>query len=835
MNNMTDSTHLQHPASVDAYIRQGWKLVPIPQGTKGPDTKGWNRQENSLVNGANLPHGYGIGLAHAYSGTMALDVDHWERACQELAKVGIDLQALYEAPDAVTIDSGKPGHGKLLYTMPFGAALHSKKLIDTAPDGSKYNYLDFRCGTANGLTVQDILPPTIHPETQQPYRWGGKGHWSRPPVIPMPLLAYWESLIREESERKVSDGTLDASWDDIRTALYHVPADISRDEWVSVGMALHWAGQQIEQDFDAYLLWNDWSSTGEKFKGQKDTSNCWRSFHSNNGITIGTLFHIAGQHGWKRPVPSPDELFADVETEKPVDMMAGFRPPAPDMNMTLWPDVLRTRAEEIASSVGCDPLVPLFAGLAVVAGAMDARSRLELMPGYRVPPVLWLMTLGDPADKKSPGSRPLTSALKELEQADRPRYKQAMLEWEGQEAAYGASHKNFLEYYSSAEHGLDNDTVPMVPELPPQPVPLKITVQDITSQKLVRHAAERPRGLLCWLDEMNSWVKKVTDPRSGEDRSAWVMSYESDTYEMDRVGAGSIWCENLAVSIYGNIQPRVFRQNMTNMANDGLVQRFIPAILRGGMTRLGNPIPDVFSSKPLWDQTVKTVFTLPERVYTLSSDAYTVYREFQQWYESTKQDERTIQADDTYMTAFGKLEGQAGRLALVLHAIENPYSQEVSGDLMQRVIEIIRSYVIPALRYAFGEVGGLAESTLDSWMASHILALTADTRIGGQVTLRDLKHSARRRIDDKPAHLRDQAVLESMQTLEACQWVALVDANPRTNHYVWQINPALADVFKEQRDNVIRVKQARYDENRAKTGNRASRRLVPGYDPEVMD
>ncbi len=154
--------HLAHPASVDAYIRHGWSLVPIPPGTKGPTTKGWNRKDHALTSQASLPPGHGIGLAHAYSGTMALDIDDWDRASFELMLRGINLQALYDAPDAVIVDSGRQGHGKLLYTMPFGLVLPSKKL--TSESGV---FMELRCGTTNGLTAQDVLPPSIHPVTQR--------------------------------------------------------------------------------------------------------------------------------------------------------------------------------------------------------------------------------------------------------------------------------------------------------------------------------------------------------------------------------------------------------------------------------------------------------------------------------------------------------------------------------------------------------------------------------------------------------------------------------------------------------------------------------------------
>jgi len=142
----------QHPASVDAYIRHGWSLVPIPSGTKGPRTPGWNKKESAIKSQTEVPTGFGIGLAHAYSGTMAFDIDNWDITVAQ----GIDLQSLYDAPDAVIIDSGRQGHGKLLYKMPFGLALPSKKIIIGG-----ITIYELRCATANGLTVQDVLPPSI--------------------------------------------------------------------------------------------------------------------------------------------------------------------------------------------------------------------------------------------------------------------------------------------------------------------------------------------------------------------------------------------------------------------------------------------------------------------------------------------------------------------------------------------------------------------------------------------------------------------------------------------------------------------------------------------------
>ena len=825
----------QHPASVDAYIRHGWSLVPIPQGTKGPRTKGWNLKQNALTGQGDLPHGFGIGLAHAYSGTMALDIDNWSVASGLLIAHGVDLDALYNAPDAVTINSGKPGHGKLLYAMPFGAALPSRKI-----SGSGVTAYELRCATVGSLTVQDVLPPSIHPETNQPYHWGGRGHWTRLPPIPQPLLDLWCEML--DDERVISADTaimLDASWDEIAQAIESIPADCSRDEWVSVGMALHWAGHQTAQVEQAFKLWDDWSATSQaKYPGARGITSQWSSFKfdKTSSVRLGTLFHIAKDHGWHRTMPTAEALFSRVDVPAPTEpasLLDGLRQKPPEMMVELWPAVLRVRAVEVGDTVGCDPVVPLFAGLAAVCGVIDARMRLQLMPGFEVPPVLWLMTLGDPADKKSPGSRPMLEPLKAIEAEDRPRYGKALLEWEGKEAAYASAKKAFLEWSASTEALLGTTQAPAVPEMPPQPVPLKITVSDITSQKMVRQAADRPRGLLCYLDEMASWVRKLTDRASGEDRSAWVAGYESARYEMDRVGAGSIHAENMAVSIYGNIQPQVFKASVQALSADGLLQRFVPAVLHGTKTRLGNPIPDYMTSASEWERTLRMVYALPPRTYHLSAQAYTVFRDFQVWYEAAKQDERVLNGGIEYMTAFGKLEGLAGRLMLVWHAIEDPFSAQVSEDMVHRVVSFIRGYVIPAYRYVLGEIGGILTDGFDQWMIEYVIQVSGDMQ---SLDLRALKRSARRPLEGKTDWQKDQAILDAMITLEQAGWVAQTLNELHKKQVIWAINPALPQMFKDYRALVVKARQRHADYiYRHAYAKGSTRKHVKGYIPDLDD
>jgi hypothetical protein len=278
------------------YCKAGWALVPIELGTKGPKRKGWNTRARCLTDPEVAAEWQGnLGLAHAYSGTCAVDVDELEGAANWLLMRGISLQTLLEAPDAVMIFSGRKGRAKLLYRIP--EPLQSFKLADGA--------LELRCATADGKTVQDVLPPSIHPETKKPYEWAYGddlvGHWSVLPMIPKALFALWKGLIplpSDKGPKAVGEAPQDALW----ALLAHRDPDAGYDDWIKAGMALHHETDGAEHGLD---LWDLWSSGGTKYKGRDDLENHWRSFRANsaNAVTIATL---------KRDTPASPEEFEIV-------------------------------------------------------------------------------------------------------------------------------------------------------------------------------------------------------------------------------------------------------------------------------------------------------------------------------------------------------------------------------------------------------------------------------------------------------------------------------------------------------------------------------------------
>ncbi len=90
---------------------------------------------------------------------------------------------------------------------------------------------------------------------------------------------------------------LTAGTDRARDALYAIPADLPREEWVRVGMAAHAAGL----DYDVF---NDWSAQAGNYN-ERDARDTWRSFKPGKGVGAGTLFKAAAQNGWRVDAPKP--------------------------------------------------------------------------------------------------------------------------------------------------------------------------------------------------------------------------------------------------------------------------------------------------------------------------------------------------------------------------------------------------------------------------------------------------------------------------------------------------------------------------------------------------
>jgi hypothetical protein len=184
------------PASADAidhataYLALGWKLCRIVRGTKGPNDTEW-AGPRMLIDSAEkaaamIGPQHGIGLVHGPSGTCAIDVDHLEYFDAILAEFGFDRATLFAGAPQI---SGRPGRAKAIFRLPEGVTFSRRALAwpKQTDAGKPTTVFELRSGE-----VQDVLPPTIHPDMQAPYTWT-VAPWDLPsiPILPAPLVALW--------------------------------------------------------------------------------------------------------------------------------------------------------------------------------------------------------------------------------------------------------------------------------------------------------------------------------------------------------------------------------------------------------------------------------------------------------------------------------------------------------------------------------------------------------------------------------------------------------------------------------------------------------------------
>lgn len=284
------------------YIHHGWKLIPLVTGDKSVKQRGWNTLELALSEPADVEGVESAGLAHAYSGTCAIDIDDFKHAQKYLRPHGINLKELYNAPDVVRIASGRKNRAKLIYQMP--EVLASMKIID-AVDGIQTNIVDFRCGTATGATVQDALPPSVHPDTGRQYKWsyGDElvGDWRNLPDLPQEIFTFWSDQIHERNtEKEGTQSEYESS--ELAQLIEDLDPDCDYNQWLKIGMALHNATGGSREGIE---IWDSWSSNGKKYVGKRDLVPHWRSFRGS-GITIDYLI--------MHQVAKPD-VFDDMTSE----------------------------------------------------------------------------------------------------------------------------------------------------------------------------------------------------------------------------------------------------------------------------------------------------------------------------------------------------------------------------------------------------------------------------------------------------------------------------------------------------------------------------------------
>jgi hypothetical protein len=215
--------------------------------------------------------------------------------------------------------------------------------------------------------------------------------------------------------------------------------------------------------------------------------------------------------------------------------------------------------------------------LSVASAAIGNSRWASPWEGWKEPPVLWSMLVGDPSAGKSPALDSVLDPVKEIERNLSEEYRRAREEWESEhELASFALAQWKSNAKAAVSEGADPPAKPAEADAGSPPIRERISITDITTEKVAELLSSTWRGLLLARDELSGWLSSMDRYNGGGDRPFWLEAYGGRSYTVDRKNAPEpITVEHLSVSIIGGTQPDKLANLLLKADDDGLLARFM--------------------------------------------------------------------------------------------------------------------------------------------------------------------------------------------------------------------------------------------------------------------
>ncbi|QQX80837.1 bifunctional DNA primase/polymerase [Shewanella sp. KX20019] len=303
------------------YISLGWRIFPIHGikngvctcGNKNCNSSGkhpalvrsWKEEattdKDKIADWFDGREWLNIGVATGKeSGIIALDFDSYKDgafSCDEM-----EIECGGYITDIACIQNTGGGGQHLLFDYPEGESIGSRLKLREGFDVK-----------ADGGYI--VAAPSLH-KSGKHYEWDDdENPWMKElEFLPEGAVEFIKRHV-DNTPEFVTEDEPDQTPDSmrrLRSALFYIPADVGRDEWINIGMALHGAGLGDQ----AYNMWLLWSSTcPEKFT-PSTMAHEWKSFDSSRGIHPELIFKIAEKYGWEDPARHQLPEFVEEDFEQ---------------------------------------------------------------------------------------------------------------------------------------------------------------------------------------------------------------------------------------------------------------------------------------------------------------------------------------------------------------------------------------------------------------------------------------------------------------------------------------------------------------------------------------
>jgi hypothetical protein len=792
-----------------AYAQRGWPVFPCngkapytEHGVKDATTderilRGWWKRWPKA----------NIGLAcGSPSGMYVIDEDDG----------GVDTIGALGLPPTLTVLTGGGGRHFYFVRPESGRWPNTAKKIGPGVD-------------SRGDGGYVLLPPSIHPDTGEPYEWLNKStpaplpssviaaltpkpvERRRPRSTTPPPSAYAEKALREETDKVanapqgqrnhtlnaaafslgqlVGAGILDEG--DVRAELEDAAAraglgEQETDKTINSGLS---SGQRQPRDIPERAVPGRVCPVPESVPS-KEVGTGTDSIGGQGELvrdSVGTDgdgdrdgLALPERSREKRPATQGDAWPLPAEIEAFTATRAVRFP------LEALPECVRGYVDDVAERMQCAP--DLVAIPAIVALATCIGGRVKIRPKQRddheEPSILWGMCVAPPGSNKSSAQKSAFAPVRAIE-----------ARWaEEDDAAYA------LAIEEATERG-GKKAASEVPE----PVPRRLTVQNATAEKLADILSKNGRRGLCMVhDELSGWADNLSRYTNGTDRPFFLEAWSAGPYRVDRIARGAQYIPSVHLSICGGIQPDVAGRVFGSGADDGLADRF-------GLVAF----PDM---RPGFDLVDRWPDAVAKRAYFETCEALASL----DWADLLKAggaaggtpfvrfDDRAQARFNAWLThhmgsrdewsatrvagLMAKAFSYVARIALVLHLAgyagrEHASLASVSDETLQRTLAIVSGYLVPTWRRLSGAVVASPAAASAVRIAKYIIERRPTVIRCGDITKLGWRNMSK---------LED--VRAAFEVLVDMDWVARPERIHRPNggrpSGSYAVNPLLRDLFE---------------------------------------
>lgn len=335
-----------------------------------------------------------------------------------------------------------------------------------------------------------------------------------------------------------------------------------------------------------------------------------------------------------------------------------------------WDEVPQPIAQfafEVSQATGFDHSGLMHAAVTAAAAIIDDRYKLEVRRGWTVSARLWGVLVGQSAAGKTPTIRFSSDTIKHIHAAE-------VMRWQ-----------NKIKEEETPPHERD-------------PMPARYT-SDATIAALSERLKDNPRGILMLTEEFSSWIGGIDSSNKGEaaqNKGAWLQLRDGGPHQIDRINRGAITIENWGASVLAACTPDGLAKQMKEMPEDGLIQRFIPCIMRSQDLEAPERNLDPTRAIEMWGKCLRwadevTTRQSPQISLRFDPEAQAIFNAEDKAIKIIQQS--TEDVSTAYASHVGKHPGMLAEICIVFHVFSSTEAAPrnlISAETVQTAIRYMR-------------------------------------------------------------------------------------------------------------------------------------------------